>query len=326
METLPLLGVDVCKSFLDACLLRPGARPEERRFANSPAGVAALLAWAGPVSCVGVESTGGWERPLALAAFGAGLPVRLENPRRVRDFARASGRLNKTDRADARALAEFLARVPGRPWSPPSPLRAELCGLAAHRRALLEERTRLSNRLAAPLGLPALARRQVEERLSRLAEEVAQVEAERRRLVASDPALAREKEALVRMAGVGEATAMLALAHAGDLDAYPSAQSYAASAGLAPCRRESGAWRGRSRISRQGSAELRSGLYMAAVVAARWDPLMRGFRERLLAAGKSPKQAVVACMRKLLMRIYGVLRAVREGREPYYGEKPAPAT
>lgn len=326
METLPLLGVDVCKSFLDACLLSPGERPKERRFANSPEGIAALLAWAGPLACLGVESTGGWERPLALAAFRAGLSVRVENPRRVRDFARASGRLNKTDRADARAIAEFLGKLEGRAWRPAGPTEREMEGLTAQRAALLQERTRLASRLEHRSGMPPLVVRQLDARVSALAGELREVEEARRALVAADEGLRRGRDALLGLKGVGEATALLVLSLAGNVEDYPSAQGYAAAAGLAPCRRESGAWRGRARISKQGDAALRAGLYMAAVVASRHDPLMRAFRERLVGAGKTTMQAVVACMRKLLMRIYGVLKAVREGREPYYGERPEPAT
>jgi len=322
METSPVLGVDVSKPWLDACLLRPCGRLEERRFPNDPRGIAAMLAWGGAAPTLGMESTGGHERGLALAGLDAGRLVRVENPRRVRDFARATGRLNKTDRADARAIAEFLAKVEGRPWRLADPLARELEGLTAHRAALLEERTRVSNRLARGASLPALAARHLEARLSALGEEIREAEAERRRLADAEPGLARELGALQRLPGVGEATAMLVLARAGDVEEYPTAQGYAAAAGLNPCRRESGAWRGRTRISKQGDAPLRSGLYMAAVVACRHDPLLREFRERLLASGKTKMQALVACMRKLLMRMYGILKAVRAGREPFYGARP----
>ena len=320
------LGVDVCKSFLDACLALPDGSRRERRFANDPRGIAALLAWGradGP--CVlGMESTGGYERDLALAGTQAGLTVRVENPRRVRDLARATGRLNKTDRADARAIAEFLSKVEGRPWRLCDPTARELEGLTAHRAALLEERTRLANRLERRPSLPALAVRHLETRLCALDDEIRETEGARRRLARGEAGLSRELDALAGLTGVGEASALLVLARAGNVEDYPSAQAYAAAAGLAPCRRESGAWRGRSRISRQGDAALRSGLYMAAVVASRHDPPMRGFRDRLLAAGKSPMQALVACMRKLLMRIHGVLKAVRAGKEPFYGTRPEP--
>ncbi|RYE77708.1 MAG: IS110 family transposase [Myxococcales bacterium] len=328
METRSLpssvLGVDVCKAHLDACLLRPDGAREERRFENGPRGIAALVAWGRDASVVGMESTGGYERGLALAASLAGRTVRVENPRRVRDFARATGRLNKTDRADARAVAGFLAKVEGRPWAPPADQARELEGLTAHRAALLQERTRVGNRLQAPGSPPALVRRQLEARLGTLGEELEELERERRRLVQEDEGLARDRDALLGLKGVGETTALLVLSLAGNVGDYPTAQAYAAAAGLAPCRRESGSWRGKSRISRQGDAALRAGLYMAAVVASRHDPLLRDFRERLVERGKTPMQAVVACMRKLLMRCYGVLKAVRNGKEPFYGERPRP--
>ena len=319
-----LLGVDVCKAFLDACLLHPCGRAEERRFANSPEGIAALLAWGGGASVVGMESTGGYERDLALAGTEAGLLVRVENPRRVRDFARATGRLNKTDRADARAVAGFLGKVEGRPWRLAAPVSRELEGLTAHRGALVEERTRLANRLERRASMPPLAVRHLEARRCALDDELRETDAERRRLARADEGLARDLAALTGLPGVGEATALLVLARAGNVEDYPSAQAYAAAAGLAPCRRESGSWKGRTRISKQGDASLRSGIYMAAVVASRFDPVLKEFRERLLAGGKTKMQALVACMRKLLMRCYGVLKAVRAGKEPFYGERPRP--
>ncbi|RYG44326.1 IS110 family transposase [bacterium] len=326
METQSLspsvLGVDVCKGFLDACLLRPDGSRRERRFANDARGIAALLAWGEEARVLGMESTGGYELPLAKAGAASGLLVRVENPRRVRDFARASGRLNKTDRADARTVAEYLPRFEGRAWSPPSDRARELEGLTAHRAALLQERTRVGNRLERREELPALVARQLDERLRGLARELEELERERRRIVQEDEGLARDRDALMGLKGVGETTALLVLSLAGNVEDYPTAQAYAAAAGLAPCRRESGSWRGRTRISRQGGAALRAGLYMAAVVASRWDPLLREFRERLVERGKTPMQAVVACMRKLLMRMYGVLKAVRSGKEPFYGTRP----
>ena len=237
MENQATLGVDVCKAFLDACLLRPGARPEERRFANSPEGIAALLAWGGDAPVVGMESTGGYERDLAAAAALAGRLVRVENPRRVRDFARATGRLNKTDRADARALAGFLARVEGRPWRLADPASRELEGLTAHRAALLEERTRLTNRLERRESLPALVARHLETRRCALDDELRETDAERGRLARADARLARDLAALTGMTGVGETTALLVLARAGNVEDFPDAQAYAAAAGLAPCRR-----------------------------------------------------------------------------------------
>lgn len=146
-----------------------------------------------------------------------------------------------------------------------------------------------------------------------------ELEEARRRLVGAHEALSRDLEALLGITGVGEATALLVLSEAGDTQSYPDAQSYAAAAGLNPCRKESGTWKGRTGISKCGSRTLRSGLYLAASVASRHNPLVRAYRENLLARGKPKKQALVACMRKLLMICYGVLKAVRNGKTPFYG-------
>lgn len=318
------LGVDVCKFYLDACVLFSDGKKEERRFRNDASGIASLLSWGVSfgVPVLGMESTGGYERNLALAGSSQGIPVRVENPRRIKDFARASGRVNKTDRADARAIAEFLSKMEGRPWRLAASSSRELEGLTQHRASLVAESRRHQNRLEHRETMPDLAVRQTEARLVSLKKDLAEVELERRRLIASDPSLSRDFAALVRLRGVGEEVAALVLARAGNIEDYPNAQSYAASAGVAPCRRESGEWRGKSRISKRGDAALRSGLFLPALCAARYDPVLKEFRARLLANGKTKLQAAVACIRKLLMRIYGILKAVRAGKEPYYGEKP----
>lgn len=216
-----------------------------------------------------------------------------------------------------------MTKIPGRSWSPPEAQARELQGLTAHRASLLEERTRLQNRLERKESLPALVRRHLEARLVAVDLEVAEAEAARLALVRADAGLSRDMKALTGLKGVGETSALLVLSLAGNVEDYPTAQAYAAAAGLAPCRKESGSWRGRTRISKQGDAALRSGLFMAALVACRFDPLLKEFRERLIERGKTKMQAVVACMRKLLMRMYGVLKTVRSGGEPFYGERPA---
>lgn len=322
METSAILAADVCKDRLDLFRIRSGERSKERSFANDEKGIRSLFEWAGPIDVLGMESTGGYERALALAGLERGVTVRVENPRRVRDFARATGRLNKTDRADAKVIAEFLSKVEGRPWFLADASTRELDGLTLHRRALLEERTRLGNRLEHREALPGMALRHIQDRLQMLKKEIQEVEEARRRLVENDSELKRDYEAILKLKGVGETTAMLVLARARNVEDYDSAQSYAAAAGLAPGRRESGKWKGKTRISKQGDAILRAGIYFAGSVASRYDPTLKEFKQRLLARGKNKMQTLIACMRKLLMRIYGILKALRQGKTPYYGDQP----
>ena len=319
-----LLGVDVCKAFLDACLLHPCGRAEERRFANSPEGIAALLAWGGGASVVGMESTGGYERDLALAGTEAGLLVRVENPRRVRDFARATGRLNKTDRADARAVAGFLGKVEGRPWRLAAPVSRELEGLTAHRGALVEERTRLANAWSAAPRCP----RSPSATWRRAGAPSTTSCARRTPSAAGSPAPTRGSRATSRPSRACPASGRRPPSWSSPAPATsrttPAPRPTPRPQGSPPAAGSPGSWKGRTRISKQGDASLRSGIYMAAVVASRFDPVLKEFRERLLAGGKTKMQALVACMRKLLMRCYGVLKAVRAGKEPFYGERPRP--
>lgn len=319
------VGVDVSKDALDACgISEEGKR--EARFDNNAQGIARLLAWAkalGKVAALGMEATGGYEFDLAGEALEAKLPTSVENPRRVKDFARAMGYLNKTDRADARAIAEFLRRIGPSPWRLADPHVRELAELTRHRSFLQGERNRIQNRLGHRKRLPELVVSQLEARLKTLDQEVDELDKARLGLVQKQEALHRDLEALVGIPGVGQTTALLVLAEAGDVENFPDAQSYASQSGLAPCRRESGKSQGRSQISKAGSRHLRGGLFLAGSVAARYHPEVMELRARLLAKGKTKMQALIACMRKLLMICYGVLKKVRNGEKPYYGKRPA---
>jgi transposase len=317
------IGCDISKSWIDACALGDG-RLCELRVSNDASGIRKLLKWAlgfGEIDALGMESTGGYELDLAVTALGAGIRVSVENPRRIRDFARAMGYLNKTDRADARAIAEYLERIGASPWRLSDPLLRELSLLTRHRVFLLGQLGRAQNRLEHASSLPDCVVKQLREQESQLQKQLEQIDEARRNLVAASESLAKEKEALTRIVGIGETTAMLVLAEAGDVESFANAGAYAAYAGLNPVRRESGSWRGRTTISKVGSALLRSGLFLAASVASRHNPILKAFRERLIERGKTKMQALVACMRKLLMICYGVLKAVRSGKQPFYKAK-----
>lgn len=284
-------------------------------MANDERGIRTLvgrLAGDGPALVV-LEATGGYELAAVAALAAAGLPVVVANPRQVRDFAKAAGRLAKTDRLDAQVLAHFAAALqpPARP-----PVAAEalaLAALLARRRQLTAMLTAERNRLETT---PAPVRAGVERHVAWLEAELAALDGELRQAVQADPAW-EERERLLRgVPGVGPVLAATLLAELPELGTV-SRQEVAALAGVAPFNRDSGQQRGR-RLIWGGRASVRAVLYMACVSAVRHNPVLRAYYQRLLAAGKPRKVAHVACMRKLL----AILNTMLHRRTPW---QPRPA-
>ena len=295
-------GLDVSKDHLDLHVRPAGAAA---RFANDDAGIAALvarLAAAAPDRVV-VEATGGYEAPAVAALAAAGLPVVVVNPRQARDFARATGRLAKTDALDAAALAAFAEaiRPPVRPL-PDADARA-LAALVARRRQLVEMRTAEQNRLG--LAAPGVARsirdhiRWLDRQLDRAGRELAAA-------VEASPVWRAKDDLLRGVPGVGPVVARTLLADLPELGALTGKQ-IAALVGLAPVARDSGTRRGQRSIA-GGRASVRSVLYLAALSAARFNPALRAVRDRLRAAGKAAKVVLVAVARKLLVLLNAMLR------------------
>jgi transposase len=311
-------GIDVSKDALDACLLLPGGKAKEHAFANDPRGHAALLAWADRLAAGAdvhfrLEATGPYSEAPAVALAGAGRHVSVVNPTRVKYAGLARGRGNKTDRADAKLIAEYAARERPPAWQPPSPEVRELQGLVRRIDDLVEAAAREKGRLASP-ALTAPERRSVQRTIRFLEREAARLRAAADELVAATPALAAGRDLLESIPGVGRLTATVILAELPAVDRLPSAQSAAAYCGLAPREFTSGtSVRRRTRLSKAGNPRLRKALFLPTQTAVRFNPLLRGFFARLVAAGKPKMQAIGACMRKLVMICYGVLK----NRKPF---------
>jgi transposase len=311
-------GIDVSKDALDADLLGPDGRTRPKRFANSAAGFAALRAWAerhaggGTVhSCM--EATGPYSVGLAEYLYAAGLRVSVANPARVKAHAKACGQANKTDRADARAIATFARDRNPRPWVPPSPAVRQLQALVRRRDDLRRMAAAEKTRLDAPDLTPA-ARRSLARTVKFLAREADGVQAEAEAVIAATPDLAADCELLESVKGIGRQTAAAVLAELPPVEHLPSAQSAAAYCGLAPSEFTSGkSVRKRTRLSKAGNARLRTALYLPTLTAIRFNPVLKAFFARLVKAGKPRMQAVGACMRKLVMICYGVLK----NRKPF---------
>jgi transposase len=296
------VGIDVSKARLDVAA--DGAEP----FAveNSPEGVAGLverLAALRPTLVV-LEATGKLEAAVVAALAAAGLAVAVVNPRQARHFARATGRLAKTDAIDAAALAHLARAL--RPEARPLPdeATAELAALLDRRRQLVGMRTMERNRLATASGR---VRRDLEAHLRWLEEHIARVDEELEERVKASPAW-KEKEDLLRgIPGIGPVASRTLLADVPELGTLTNKQA-AALVGLAPMADDSGGRRGPRRIA-GGRSVVRSVLYMAAQAARRHNPALKAFADRLAAAGKKPKVVLIAVARKLVVLANAILRS-----------------
>ena len=306
MEQHPcFVGIDVSKAHLDVYVRPLG---ESFRVSHDDAGFVTLLARVVPLAPVVVlEATGGYEVTVAAALAGAGLSVAVVNPRQIRDFARATGQLAKTDALDARVIALFAEAV--RPGARPMPdAQARALGeLVARRRQLVDMVTAEQNRrrLLRDRRLQA----HFDSHLAWLGDALDRLEADLKTLIRST-AIWRETDELLRsVPGVGAVTACTLIAELPELG-HLDRRRIAALVGLAPRARDSGTFRGRRMIV-EGRAYIRRILYMATVAAIKFNPVIRAFFQRLVAAGRPGKVAVTAAMRKLLTLLNAMLRERR---------------
>lgn len=300
------LGVDVAKASVALASEPPGLTGE---FATDPAGLGALVqaAQAQPVTLVVVEATGGYEAPVVAALVTAGLAVAVVNPRQVRDFAKALGRLAKTDRIDAQVLALFGARVQPTPRALPDEATQELEALLTRRRQLLEMLH--AERQRRPRARGRVVRRSLDTHIRWLERQVIDTDATLEAAIQASPVWRVQDQLLQSVPGVGPTLARTLLGllpELGQLDRH----HIAALVGVAPLARDSGTLRGR-RTCWGGRPAVRTVLYMAALTAARWNPALRGFYQRLRAAGKPAKVALTAVARKLLVLLNAILRDAR---------------
>jgi transposase len=308
MEHPCFVGIDVSKAHLDVHVLPSG---ESFRVGHDDVGFVTLIARVRPLTptVVVLEATGGYEGTVAAALVGAGLPVAVINPRQIRDFARATGQLAKTDALDARVIALFAEAV--RPIARPLPddqARA-LGDLVARRRQLVDMLTAEQNRhrLLRDRGL----QRDLEAHITWLGAALGRLEADLTTLIRSTPIWREADELLRSVPGVGPVTSCALIADLPELG-HLDRRRIAALAGLAPVARDSGTFRGRRMIV-GGRAHVRRSLYMATVAAIKYNPVIRAFFHRLVAAGRPGKVAVIAAMRKLLT----ILNAMLRDRRPW---------
>jgi transposase len=305
------VGIDVAKAQLDIAL-----RPSGDRWAipNDVGGIATLVERLQALhpTLIVLEATGGLERAATAALATAGLPVVVVNPRQARDFARATGQLAKTDALDARTLAHFADVIRPAPRPLPDAQTQELRALLGRRQQLIVMRTAEQNRLA---GTSAYLTQDIQAHITWLNARLATLDDDIETLLRASP-LWRENDDLLQSApGIGPVCARTLLLELPELGTL-NRQQIAALVGVAPLNCDSGTLRGRRTIW-GGRAHVRTVLYMGTLVATRYNPRIKAFYERLLAAGMVKKVALTACMHKFLT----ILNAMLKHRTPWQSQE-----
>ncbi len=304
------VGLDVSKASLDLAI-RPSDAAQV--FANDATGIAAVVAHLQAVApaLIVVEATGGYELPLVGAVMEAALPIAVVNPRQVRDFAKATGQLAKTDRMDAKILARFADQVRPALRALPTLATRELAALLARRRQLVEMLTAERHRLHH--ATPAV-RKNLRAHITWLERQLRDLDTDVASAIRQSPVWREQENLLQSVPGIGPVVSRTLLADLPELGTLTRRQ-IAALVGVAPLNRDSGTLRGR-RSCWGGRAPVRTALYMAALVATKCNPLIRHFYQRLCAAGKKRKVALVACMRKLLTILNAMVKHHTPWRQP----------
>jgi len=308
-----VVGIDVSKHRLDIAHLH-GDAPLDAAFDNTTEGHAALVERLCQIRprLIVLEATGGYQRAVVAALAAAGLPVVVANPRQVRDFARGLGILAKTDAIDAMVLARFAEKIDPTVRNLPDAQAQALADLLARRRQLVELRTAEKNRLQQATAPRIKA--SIRAVLTTLDAQIAALDDDLDGHIRRSPVWREKENLLLSVPGVGAQTARTLLACLPELGTI-SRQAIAALVGVAPINRDSGAMRGK-RTTWGGRKVVRSSLYMATLVASRHNPVIRAQYQKLLAAGKPKKVALVACMRKLLTILNAMLRTGQPWRNP----------
>jgi transposase len=311
---MSVVGIDVAKAELVIAIRPSGERWTATNDERGVDGLVKRLASLAPELVV-LEATGGYEMVSVAALGAANVPVVVVNPRQVRDFAKATGQLAKTDRIDAGILALFAERVRPTVRVLPDPAAQELGAVLTRRRQLLEMRQAEANRLGLVIGRPQRGVRQsLKKHIAFLDRELVRTDSDLDRLVRASPMWREREDLLQSVPGIGPVVARTLLAELPELGQL-NRRAIAKLVGVAPLNWDSGTWRGH-RAVHGGRATVRAALYMAALVATRHNQVIKAFYQRLLAVGKPKKVALVACMRKLLTLLNYMLRTGQRWSAP----------
>ena len=303
MSVDTFIGIDVSNNWLDVAT-RPATK--QLRVANDEQGIAEIITRFGEdeVKLVVVEATGGLESPLVATLTVGGLPVAVVNPKHVRDFAKAIGRLAKTDAIDAEVLAHFAEAVKPKITEVADEKAQQLSALLARRQQLIQMLTAEKNRLKRAVR-PVQGH--LKAHIAYLEQELKDVDSELGEAIIKGSPLWQEKESLLRsVPGIGPVSSITLLSGLPELGKL-TGKEIASLVGVAPLNRDSGSFRGRRKVW-GGRRKVRQSLYMAALVASRTNPVIKAFYDRLVGSGKAKKVALTACMRKLLIILNSMVR------------------
>jgi transposase len=296
------VGIDVSKDHFDVHV-RPDDRKQRFNYDNDGLqGVLSLMKEVRPQLIV-MEATGGYEQRLVAVFAAQAFPVAVINAKRVRDFAKATGKLAKTDRLDAAVLSDFADKLRPEPSALPDESREELKALLARRRQLIDMITAENNR---QLTAPKAIQREIRAHIEWLRRRLKKTDDDLTRHIKASPIWKAKDQILQSTPGIGPTTSMTMLAVLPELGSL-NRRTIAALAGVAPMNRDSGKWRGRRTIQ-GGRTTVRNALFMCTLVATKFNPTIKALYQRLLLAGKPKMVALTACMRKLLIILNAMLK------------------
>lgn len=308
------LGIDVSKDKFDVALMLDEAAPDQFKqkvFSNNNDGYNKLIKWldkrvSEPVHFA-MEATNIYWEELAVFLNDKGLTVSVVNPTLVKNEAKSWGVRNKTDKTDATVIARFCAAKKPQAWVAPSAEIRELRDLVRYLETLQDERQRYKNRLQTASS--ELVRASLKQLISFLDAEIGTLKKRISNHINRHPGLKKDAELLASIPGIGPKTVAVILSELPDVANFSSSKSVAAYAGLSPMKAESGKHKGATRLCKFGNAQLRRALYFPAIAAATHNEYFREFYTRLTRRDKCKMIAIGACMRKLLVTAYGVLRS-----------------
>lgn len=306
-----ILGIDISKAKFDVALLVAGKVKKTRIFENAPDGFQALSDWlmkqdiASVSACM--EATGCYGDALATYLYDQGFVVSVVNPAQIKSFGGAQLNRAKTDKADAKLIAQFYQQMCPAHWMPPPMHVRELQALVQRLSALMQMERQEHNRMETA---PAVVRSSIATVLATIKAEIKTVEATIHDHIDRHPDLKDQSRLLESIPGIGQATIYRVLAFIGDVRRFDHAKALAAFVGLNPTVHQSGSSvRGKPHLSKKGNSVIRRALYMPAIVARRYNPVIKKFADHLKKAGKPNMVIIGAVMRKLLHIIYGVLKS-----------------
>ena len=312
------IGIDVSKAKLDLAWIKDVSKLTKKTkvFKNTPNDFATIITWlksnvADDISDIHItlEATGVYHENIAYYLYDQGLNVSIVNPAFVRSYADSLGSRHKTDKQDSILLARYAHSAQPDLWTPPPAEARYLKSLLSRLDALQEDLQREENRQekAEATDTAVIVKTSIEQMIAALQDAIAKLNGDIDDHIASHPNLKQDQDLLKTIKGVGKVTSrqMLSLMHN---KSFTKASQAAAFLGLIPKQVQSGTFKGRTRLAKNGSSSIRAKLYMAAVVSTRWNPDIKAQYERLLANGKCKMQAICAAMRKLVHICFGVLK------------------